>query len=206
MAADSSCGKLETAGGFSKLVNEAVSETRRALSQLRKHKGGSATPLLAGANAGLGTVCVSAHSGGYHAAASAISHGGIAVSEVYLFDALYADVPAFAEWAKADSSPRRKLVSYVTGGAPRDNSHVLFNDLEKAGKRVYRETREGTLSRHELLEGDAILVESALGHGDVTRANNALRDCLFASRLPRRLHTEWFARLRGPRTIEPRAR
>src|ERR1019366_6144891 len=49
-------------------------------------------------DARLGTVCLSAHSGGYHAAASCLRAGGVDVRETYLFDALSSDLDVFRGW------------------------------------------------------------------------------------------------------------
>jgi hypothetical protein len=215
MAADSSCGSLAEEGAFKLLVLEALAKTRGVLSVLasKSKRADSASarvrvPDLASEEAGLDKICVSAHSGGYHAAATVIKHGGLDVNEVFLFDALYADVPLFQEWVLSKrstaQSQRHKLVSYVTGGAPKDNSEALFVALEKEGLRCLKEVREGTLSRTELVQADYVLVASSLNHGEVTSTNNALRDCLLASALPRRVATDWFARKTGPRVIERR--
>src|SRR5579883_3110030 len=79
-APDSSCGKLEAPGGLARLLAEALATTARAG---RITLGDTAFP----PDVALGTVCVSAHSGGYHAAACCLRGGGVDVRETYLFDA-----------------------------------------------------------------------------------------------------------------------
>src|SRR5215472_11283871 len=81
MAADSSCGKLESPGGLARLLSEVVTATAR---EGRITLGDTAFS----EDAPIGTVCVSAHSGGYHAAASVLRAGDVDIREVYLFDAL----------------------------------------------------------------------------------------------------------------------
>jgi hypothetical protein len=49
-----------------------------------------------------------------------------------------------------------------------------------------------------------VFVRSARSHGGVTHELNALRDCLYASGLPRHLRTAWFERREGARALEPR--
>jgi hypothetical protein len=204
LAPDSSCGKLESPGGLLRLLTEAV---RIAARDGRITLGETAFPI----DAPLGTVCLSAHSGGYHAAASCLRSGGVDVRETYLFDALYAESDAFRDWViarRGESLHRRhKLVSYFTEGAATEtNSALLRSQLEHAGVLCEHETQEGELSRHELSHADAVFVRTGLWHSNVTWETNALRDCLFASALPRHLSTTWFARKVGSRPLEKRQR
>ena len=95
-AADSSCGKLEAPGGFARMITEALAALTDRVVQAACGRAAipdDATP---------GRVCVSAHSGGWHAAARALEHGGIPVRETYLFDALYAESDVFRDWVIAN--------------------------------------------------------------------------------------------------------
>jgi hypothetical protein len=49
-------------------------------------------------------IIVSSHSGGYHAAAAILSHGGVWTSEVYLLDSLYGDTDQFDAWVSDPGS------------------------------------------------------------------------------------------------------
>jgi hypothetical protein len=204
MAADSSCGKLEAADGLARLLSEVVTVCAR---EGRITLGDTAFPV----DAPLGTVCASAHSGGYHAAATVLRVGGIDMREVYLFDALYAETETMRDWVIGRRGEalhsRHKLVSYFTeGGATEANSVLLRTQLERAGVLCEHEAREGELSRRDLSHGDAVFVRTGLGHSDVAWETNALRDCLFASALPRHLPTSWFASKTGARPLEKRQR
>ena len=204
LAPDSSCGKLESPGGLARLLIEAVGCAAR---EGRATLGDTAFP----ASAPLGTVCLSAHSGGYHAAASCLRAGGVDVREAYLFDSLYAELDAFREWVvvrRGESLHRRhKLVSYFTeGGTTEASNDALRAELERATVLCGHEIREGELSRHELSHADAVFVRTGLWHSNVTWETNALRDCLYASALPRHLPTTWFARKVGARPLEKRQR
>jgi hypothetical protein len=201
-SADSACGKLESPGSLTRLLREAVTTAAHAG---RSTLGDSRFP----ASAALGTVCVSAHSGGYHAAACALRIGGIDVRETYLFDALYAELDTFRDWVVARRGGslhrRHKLVSYFAeGGAPEANSLALRAQLEHAAVLCEEERQEGELSRHELSHAQAVFARTGLFHSQVTWETNALRDCLFASALPRHLTSDWFARKNGARPIERR--
>jgi|SRR5579884_71415 len=201
-AADSSCGKLESSGELVRLLEEAVGT---AVREGRQTLGDSAYPR----NAPLGTVCVSAHSGGYHAASCALRLGGVDVRETYLFDALYAEADVFRDWVLVRHGEplhrRHKLVSYFVEGTTTDaNSAWLRSQLERGGAVTANEVQEGELSRHDLSHAEAVFVRTGLYHSNVTWETNALRDCLFASALPRHLRSNWFARKDEARPIERR--
>lgn len=202
LAPDSSAGKLETPGAFRRLLDDVLAtlDTREARAALG--------PSAPGARSVPGRICVSAHSGGYHAAACAIRGGGVNVHEVYLFDALYADTDVFREWVIAGRgrpmSSRHKLVSYFTAGTTEANTRRLFAELEQAGVRVARESVEGTLSREDITHAEAVSIRTRLTHGTVTSELNSLRDCLYASALRRRLRTSWFDAKQGARPLERR--
>lgn len=202
MAPDSSCGKLEAPGGFARMVEDAI----RTLDarEVRALAGRAAIP----PDASVGRVCVSAHSGGFHAAATALKVGGLPVQEVYLFDALYADVDAFREWVVAGRGKpmgsRHKLVSYFTAGTTEANTNALFADLAKQGVACAHEQIEGTLSREDLTRAEAVSIRTQLSHGAVTSELNGLRDCLYASALRRNLRSSWFDAKKGARPLERR--
>jgi hypothetical protein len=201
-AADSSCGRLEAPGGLPRLLADAISSAAR---EGRVSLGDCAFP----DGALLGTVCLSAHSGGYHAAACGLRDGGVQVRETYLFDALYADLDVFRDWVTARHGEplhdRHKLVSYFTeGGTTQAQNGVLRAQLERAGVLVAHEMQEGQLSRRDLSHAEAVFVGTGLWHSAVTWETNALRDVLYASALPRHLPTTWFASKSGARPIERR--
>jgi hypothetical protein len=202
MASDSSCGKLETPGALMRLVTEAVAVSAH---EGRTTLGDTAFP----SDAAVGTVCISAHSGGFHAAACCLRSGGIDVRETYLFDALYADVEVFRDWVVARKGEplhrRHKLVSYFTeGGTTETLDAALRAQLDHAGVLCAHEMQEGELSRHDLSHAEAVFVRTGLWHSAVTWESNALRDVLYASALPRHLPTTWFAARTGARPIERR--
>jgi hypothetical protein len=202
MSADSSCGLLDTPGGLSRLLTEAIAVAARVG---RVTLGDTAFP----ADASPGTVCLSAHSGGYHAAACCLRAGAVDVRETYLFDALYADVEVFRDWVVGRRGEplhrRHKLVSYFTeGGTTEVQNAGLRAQLDRAGVACAHEMQEGELSRHDLSHAEAVFVRTGLWHSAVTWESNALRDVLYASALPRHLPTTWFARKTGARPIERR--
>lgn len=95
-ARDSFAGKLERPGGLARLLREVLNHPDVGLSR-----------------AAVGTVVVSAHSGGFQAAARALDRGGVSVHQVLLLDALYGFSRTFATWLAND--PGRTLTSWSTG-------------------------------------------------------------------------------------------
>lgn len=202
-AVDSSGGKLDRPGGFARFLGELRGALQR--SEVGKALGEARIP----GGARIGTVCVSAHSGGFGVTARCLKHGGFDVNEVYLFDALYGEVPTYLEWVLARRSQsgareRHKLISYYGGGKPRSNSLALIESLEQAGVPVLHEEKEGQLSRAEITKGRAVFIRTAIDHSRLTYQSNALRDCLHASSLRRRLASDWFADKHGAREIDHR--
>ena len=201
-AADSAAGKLEAPGGFARMLADALRTLD--VTAVRNAAGRAALP----ANASVGRVCISAHSGGYRAASCALRAGGTSIQEAYLFDALYADVDVFRDWVIAGHgkpmSARHKLVSYFTAGRTEGNTHALFAELERAGVVCAHEQVEGTLSREELTRAEAVSIRTQLSHGSVTSELNSLRDCLYASALRRNLRSSWFEAKHGARPLERR--
>jgi hypothetical protein len=202
MTADSACGKLEAPGGLARLVTEAIATTAR---EGRPKLGDARFPV----HARRGTVCVSAHSGGYHAAACCLHAGGLDVRETYLFDSLYADVETFRDWVTSRKGTslhhRHKLVSFFVEGTSTDaNSSALRAQLDRAGVLTASELQEGEMSRHELSHAQAVFVRTSLYHSSVTWETNALRDCLYASALPRHLSSTWFTHKNDARSIDRR--
>ena len=195
-AVDSSAGSLEAPGGFARMIDEALrvlvsADARHALGRRAVRPG---------------TVCLSAHSGGYHAAACCLKAGGVDVREVYLFDALYGDLGTFRDWVKDGraAGTRHKLVSYYGAGATEANSDWLEEELTRAKVNTAYERHEGTLSREDIVRADALFIRTQVAHDGVTHELNALRDCLCASTLPRHLATAWFEAKTGARKLERR--
>ena len=203
LAADSSCGRLVTPGAFARLLGGAISTAARLG---HRTLGDSRFPQ----RPRLGRICMSAHSGGYHAAACSLLHGGVDISETYLFDALYAESEVFRDWVverrDQPATSRHKLVSYFTSGTTTESQNsTLRAALEQAGVLVSEELREGALSRRDLSHANAVFIRTGVAHSSVTWETNALRDVLCASMLPRHLGSTWFESPQGPRLIERRS-
>ncbi len=180
-AADGDFGKLMRKRGLRRLLDEVL----------------GTVPALEAAGA-IGRTVLSAHSGGYRAAAACASRGGVDAREVYLFDALYGEVDAFARFVLA-APKRHKLVSYSVGGRPRELSLALADTLEARGVRVIREGGVRRVSREELLKASAAFLSGRASHATATYEELALRDCLFASCLRGKGSGAWHADKSAPR-------
>jgi len=192
-AADGDFGKLMRPRGLSRMLEEL----RRNLSAASASKVlGKAS--LAGSKS-LGRVVLSAHSGGYRAAAYCANAGGVDVREVFLFDALYGEVESFEAFVLANPT-KRKLVSYHVGGRPRELSRKLAERLTARGVRVVEEKHGKRVTRAELTRGRAVFLEGLATHGTATFEEHALRDCLFGSCLVGRGSEAWFEHKHDPRS------
>lgn len=126
--ASSSAGRLEEPGFFRALLAEALTKLRP---QLGVRGVADVTRLI-----------VASHSGGYNAAAAIAARGGVPVSEVVLFDSLYAREDDFASWMGTDlpdlaSSPwngaRRFMSIYTQGGGTYDDNRAFAAEVGTFG-------------------------------------------------------------------------
>jgi hypothetical protein len=101
---------------------------------------------------------------------------------------------------------RHKLVSYFGPGATQVQSRWLRRQLAEAGVKVAYEELEGTLTREQFSQGEAVFVRTQITHREMTHELNQLRDCLYASGFPRHIRTAWFDNKTHPRALERRSR
>lgn len=202
-ARDSSGGKLEEKGALNSFLREVrqVIQTNEVAAKLGK----AGIPK----SARIGTLCVSAHSGGFHVAAKVATHGGFDVREVYLLDALYGDVYTFRDWVKAKKGvssmyERHKLVSYYNKGKVKANNEKLMSELERLGIKYAHEKKEGELTPAEFTKARAVFVKTNYSHARLAYQNNSLTYCLHASALRRRLKSDWYDRKDKPRGVDER--
>jgi hypothetical protein len=91
-SADSYGGKLKQKGMFKGLVNDVMAEL--------KATGVAGTD----ATAAPGHIVLAGHSGGFLVIANILANGQFPVDEVFLFDALYSQVPIFMGWVDGGKS------------------------------------------------------------------------------------------------------
>lgn len=183
-ATDGDFGKLMKKNGLSKLLTEV--RTVLASSKPSKELGDAS---LDGAEK-TNRVILSAHSGGYLAAAACVRRAGVEIREVYLFDSLYGEVEAFRAWMVEDPD-HHKIVSYHVSEKPRENSEQLAKALTKANVSVVQESGTKRVTREELVKHRAVFLAGRSSHGGADWEEAALRDCLFASCLKGRGSKDW---------------
>ncbi len=172
-AGDSSGGKLEAPQGFAKYRQELLEILRSA--KVRKALGSQAPS----AKATWHRIALSAHSGGYRAVAYILDQGGAEIAEVYLWDALYGEVPRFRRWLAG--APERVLRSWYTGGAPQKLNQILVQRLAEDRSPVRQEDPEGGLTAQEFCAARRLFIRTAVKHGEVPWRHNTLRDALICS-------------------------
>ncbi len=182
-AADGNPGKLSAPGGLRRLLDEVRHELQS--DPARQALG----PEAVVRSERTGNVILSAHSGGYGAAACSLAVGGLDVREVYLFDALYGRRRAFREWVlsgRTSPGAHHKLIStYTRGGGTLDENRALLAELRQAGVDALHQEVEDDLTSEQRARGDALFVLTRVAHGDAVWANNGLAACLRASCLAR---------------------
>lgn len=200
-ATSSEGGRLDERGGLNRLLDEVMREIKRHYVGLQLEKSSVA------GNKGVGYLALSAHSGGYKVAARCCQHGGVAVNEVYLFDALYGEEKTFERWLLKKKGVkgrgRHKIMSHYTAGCKKNNMDLL-DALQRRGAKCYHEKKPGDLTRAQLSKGEAVFIHTPQQHGAVTFSYNNLRDCLFASSFRRFVKSDWFKNKKKKRKIDRR--
>lgn len=150
-APDSGCGKLEDAGGLENLLKDVATSLKDA--------GKTKTDKI-------GSVILTAHSGGYKATAACVKHGGLAdhITDVLLFDATYGGLDQFAAFAAGGAN--RRIVSIFTEHLASEN-YMLLVMLNKLSA-PYSLLMEDDWKDEELLPRRTIFMHTRkLAHNDV---------------------------------------
>ena len=181
-AIDSDFGKVERRRGFRKMLTEVHGFLQAEGVIGRKQK--------------IGRIIITSHSGGYRATAMALKHGGLEVSEVYMFDSLYAHVDIFFAWLTNPERTARRFINVYYRDKPIARSKELLALLEGSGVRVKKLTekrmRGKKFKRKSLARERIIFIRTNQGHSKCTRGNFNYRDYLFSSGLKRVKSTDWF--------------
>lgn len=126
----------------------------------------------------VGEVALTAHSGGYLATAAILDGGGLPVTAVHLFDALYGEADTFAAFAEAGGVLRSSYTA--TGGTDADNA-ALRERLVGAGIGVSESFTDDALLASTVTIGP---VDAT--HSGCVRDERAYGRWLTASGLPHR--------------------
>jgi len=77
------------------------------------------------AEADLGKIVLSSHSGGYVAVGDILAKGGLPIAGVILLDSLYGSIGQHEAWVRGDLGRRRLAVVYTSGGGTLSNSQAF---------------------------------------------------------------------------------
>ncbi|HEV7924454.1 MAG TPA: basic secretory protein-like protein, partial [Verrucomicrobiae bacterium] len=164
-ASDSFGGKLEDAEGFKRFMAEGM--------EVLKQHG-------IVAKGGIGHLILSGHSGGYEVISAILAGGGLTgkISEVWLFDALYAKTERFALWF--DHHPGRFIDLYTEHGGTKDETEALIAALQ--GNSVpYFSADETNATAVDLRSHHLIFLFSELPHDEVMQERETFRQFLETS-------------------------
>ena len=137
----------------------------------------------------LESIIVAAHSGGFRAAARSVTQGGLPVRELHLYDALYGEVPAFADWLETPrptAAPARVVVLFTPAPAgTATGSHALATQvtLRVPSAEVVQREAEGPLAA-EAYAAAFTFEQTTVPHNELPQAYFAT--LLQASSLPKR--------------------
>jgi hypothetical protein len=168
-APDSFGGKLEDPDGFKRFMAE-VMQTLRDKSALKQK------------DFTLGQIVLSGHSGGYEVVSAILDHGGLTshVTQVWLFDALYAQTDRFLAWI--DRHQGRFIGLYTEHGGTKTETEGLMATLRQRGTPFFT-TKEADAKLSDLQTNKLVFLYSDLPHNDVVSKRNEFRDYLRTSGL-----------------------
>jgi hypothetical protein len=171
-APDSFGGKLEDPGGFERFMDEVIQTLQQKSGLNKKH--------LA-----FGQVVLSGHSGGYEVISAILDRGGLTdhLKEVWLFDALYAQIDRFQAWI--DRQQGRFIDIYTEHGGTKARTEELMATLRQRGTPLFA-AKEGDFKTADLRTNRLIFIYTDLPHNDVVHQRHEFRDYLQTSCLPNR--------------------
>lgn len=150
-APDSFGGKLEDTNGFKAFLTEAMKKLQAA-------------GMLKNAQAEIGSVIISGHSGGYHVMAGIVARGGVPIKEAWLFDALYGNTENFVAWQKNQNG--RLLDIYTDHGGTKEETEKLMADY-KTNNVSFVSLEETNGVPQDLPAGKIFFLHTDLTHNEV---------------------------------------
>ena len=168
-APDSFGGKLEDPQGFKRFMAEVV-QTLQGSASLKKK------------DFTTGRIILSGHSGGYQVISSILDCGGLSdkVTEVWLFDALYAQTDKFLAWYEARHG--RLLNIYTEHGGTKAETEKLMQTL-KQREIPFFAGQEADCKPAEISVSMPVFLFTALEHDQVMAKHHTFRKFLDTSGL-----------------------
>lgn len=164
---DSYGGKLEGKNAFKNLINDVM----KFLIENKKLKSKK-----------IGDIILAGHSGAYRVMAYILMHGGLTknISDVILFDALYAEAEKYVYWI--DNYKGRFINIFTNEGGTKSDSEDLMLDFDGWGIN-YLLVDEKDLNEDELKKNRVIFIHSDLGHNEVIAKRDQFRKFLLTSKM-----------------------
>lgn len=175
-APDSFGGKLEESQGLMRLLDDVVACLHRN-NHGRLH---------------VRNVVLAGHSGAYRAMAAMLEVGGVAVREVWLFDALYGQSEKFVRWMSGtcahhgrDGVKGRCIAIYTNDGGTKEVTEGVIHELEAARipLRRYEESQliESPGFPQDLSPSGCVFIHTDLEHNEVIAKRRQLQAYLQTS-------------------------
>ncbi|PZR62446.1 MAG: hypothetical protein DLM53_06415 [Candidatus Eremiobacter antarcticus] len=133
----------------------------------------------------IGSIVLSAHSGGYRALSNVLKIGGMshAVADVLLFDAAYSDLDGFADWLAG--APSRRLVTIFTDDTISGNVE-LMTMLQKRNVKTSSIMQADFAAPQLRVRGATFAYTPTLPHDETMQKFDYFSLCLTTSALPTR--------------------
>jgi len=167
---DSFAGKLEEKEGLHNLLEEVTKFlfSKRIIT-----------------TADIGNIIIAGHSGAYRAIAFSVAQGGYTknISDVILFDALYAETDKFVDWCKRFNG--RFITIYTDNGGTKGEAETMMHELDSLAIQ-YRKMEESEQTLEDLVKNRLIFIHTDLAHEEVISARKQFYNYLKASKLNRR--------------------
>ena len=164
---DSFGGKIEDKDGLKNLVTDV-------LKFLKKKRITTTTKA--------GNIILAGHSGAYRAIAYSVDQGGLTknISDVILFDALYAETEKFLKWIQ--NYDGKFINIYTDNGGTVEETENLMKNLDSL-KISFLKTEEKELTQIQLVNNRLIFIHTDLSHNEVIEVRKQFRDYLRASKV-----------------------
>ena len=130
----------------------------------------------------MGNIILAGHSGAFRVISFCLMRGGLTknISDVILFDALYAHTEKYAYWI--DNFNGRFINIYTNDGGTKNETENLMDDL--VGWEIpYFHTDENELKINDLTNNRLIFIHTDLNHNEVISKRNQLFKFLKTSKI-----------------------
>jgi hypothetical protein len=149
---DSYGGKLEKPGVFKALVNDV-------LDSLKARK-------MIGKDCTYGNILLGGHSGGGRVIGKIVANGGMEISEVMLFDAMYSETETFMSWMA--TNPQHRLIDmYTDVGYGPDAESKRMAGLLLQQQVPFLQAEETALTADQLKANRLVIVHTKSQHNDI---------------------------------------